>query len=107
MSLHRSSADDRALEVMVMATEPGVWSFGEFWVRVCDAVGIDHVGIEPKTSLRDELEFDSLHMAELVVFMDELGCELPEDLIPVLETAGDVYDHYVTRITAEAQRGAP
>jgi len=84
-----------------------VWSFREFWARVSDAVGIDQACIEPTTSLRNDLEFDSLHMAELVVFMDELGCELPEDLIPVLETGGDLYDHYVTRITAEAQRGAP
>jgi acyl carrier protein len=105
VSLHRSPADDRADDVR--APGDGVWSFGEFWARASNAIGIDQVGVDPKSSLRAELDLDSLHMAELVVFMDELGCELPEDLIPVLETAGDVYDHYVTRITAEARRGAP
>jgi acyl carrier protein len=104
MDLHRSTAYDGPEELE--ASADGVWSFDEFWSRVCDATGIDHVGIDPKTSLRAELELDSLHMAELVVFMDELGCELPEALIPVLETAADVYDHYVTRITAEAPRAA-
>jgi acyl carrier protein len=103
VDLHRSTAYDPVEEI----SADGVWTFEEFWSLVCDAIGIDHVGIDLKTSLRAELELDSLHMAELVVFMDELGCELPEDLIPVLETAGDVYDHYVTRITAEAPRGAP
>jgi acyl carrier protein len=105
MSMHHSTAYDLAEEVVAAAD--GVWSFGEFWARVSDSIGIDHVGIEPKTTLRADLELDSLHMAELVVFMDELGCELPEDLIPVLENARDLYDHYVTRITAEAPRGAP
>jgi acyl carrier protein len=104
VDLHRDSAYDGPEEVE--ASADGVWSFGEFWARVSDAIGIGHVGVDPKTSLRAELELDSLHMAELVVFMDELGCEVPEDLIPVLETAGDVYDHYVTRITAEAPRAA-
>jgi acyl carrier protein len=104
MDVNRSTAYDRGGDVLAPAD--GVWSFDDFWSRVGDAIGIDQVGIDPKTSLRAELEFDSLHMAELVVFMDELGCELPEDLIPVLETAGDVYDHYVTRITAEAPRAA-
>ena len=105
MDPHRSTAHDRAREGL--ASPDRVWPFEDFWSRVCDAIGIDQVGIDPKTSLRAELEFDSLHMAELVVFMGELGCELPEDLIPILETAGDVYDHYVTRITAQAPRGAP
>jgi acyl carrier protein len=105
VGLHRSTAHDRAEEIE--ASADGVWSFDDFWSRACDAIGVDHRGIDPKTTLRAELEVDSLHMAELVVFMDELGCELPEDLIPVLETAGDVYDHYVTRITAEARRGVP
>jgi acyl carrier protein len=103
VSLNRSTAYDPAEEI----STDGVSSFDEFWARVCDAIGLDQPGIEPRTSLRGELELDSLHMAELVVFMDELGCELPEDLIPVLEDASDLYDHYVTRITAEAPRGAP
>jgi acyl carrier protein len=105
MSLHRSTAYDRAEDVV--ASADGVWSFEEFWARVSDAVGIGEVGIDPTASLRADLDFDSLHMAELVVFMDELGCELPEDLIPILETPADLYDHYVTRTTAEAPRGAP
>jgi acyl carrier protein len=105
MSLHRSTACDRADDVQAAAD--GVWSFGEFWARVSDAVGVDPAGIDPRASLRDDLDFDSLHMFELVVFMDELGCELPEGLIPVLETPVNLYDHYVTRTTAEAPRGTP
>jgi acyl carrier protein len=105
MSLHRSASYDESADVAVSAD--GVWSFNEFWAQASDTIGIGPVGIDPETSLGADLDFDSLHMAELVVFMDELGCELPEDLIPVLETAGDVYDHYVTRTTAEAERDTP
>lgn len=105
MGLHRGTADGWAGEVE--ASVEGVWSFEEFWFQLGEVIGIEQGSVDPKTSLRDDLEFDSLHMAELVVFMDELGCELPEDLIPVLEDAADLYDHYVTRITAEPHRGAP
>jgi acyl carrier protein len=105
MSLPRSTA--RYGDDDVQAAADGVWSFDEFWARVSGAVGVDPAGIDPNASLRDDLDFDSLHMAELVVFMDELGCELPEGLIPVLETPADLYDHYVTRSTAEAPRGTP
>lgn len=105
MSLHRTGADG-GTEAAVDWGE-GVWSFQELWSRVCDAIGMDRVDVDPATNLRAELDVDSLHMAELVVFMDELGCELPEDLIPLLETAGDLHHHYVTRITAGNHREAP
>jgi acyl carrier protein len=56
--------------------------------------------------VQTDLGFDSLDMAELVVFMDNLACEVPEDLIPSLVTVGDFYDHYCTRTDGQ-ERSRP
>jgi hypothetical protein len=70
-------------------------SFEGFWASVCEAMGLESTGVD----------FDSLDMAELVLFMDTLDCDVPEDLIPSLVTVGDFYDHYRTRTSA--QLGSP
>jgi len=76
-------------------------SFQEFWGSVCDAMGVEPTEVFPDAAVREDLDFDSLDMAELVLFMDDLGAEVPEGLIPSLETVGDFYDHYRTRSSAE------
>lgn len=78
-------------------------SFEEFWQHVCDAIGLEPTEVGPDTAVGDDLGFDSLDMAELVLFMDTLDCDVPEDLIPLLVTVGDFYDHYRTR-TAHHER---
>ena len=70
-------------------------SFEGFWASVCEAMGLESTGVD----------FDSLDMAELVLFMDNLDCDVPEDLIPLLVTVGDFYDHYRTR-TAHHERSS-
>jgi acyl carrier protein len=80
-------------------------SFEEFWQRVCDAIGLESTEVGPDTAVGDDLGFDSLDMAELVLFMDNLDCDVPEDLIPLLVTVGDFYDHYRTR-TAHHERSS-
>jgi acyl carrier protein len=87
---------------MEAATE--VLTFQGFWIHAGDVIGVDPGAVDPSTHLAD-LELDSLQMVELIVFVEELGCEVPEDLVPALVTAGDVYAHYVTRITAEHSGG--
>ena len=72
-------------------------SFEEFWVSVCEAMSLESTDVGPDTAVQADLGFDSLDMAELVLFMDQLDCEVPEDLIPSLVTVGDFYDHYRTR----------
>lgn len=85
----------------------GLWSFNAFWSVVADTIGIDpdDLGrpIEPDDQLSDDLQLDSLQIAQLILFLDDLGCEVPEDLAPALERADDVYAHYVTRSRAEAE----
>jgi len=78
-------------------------SFGEFWASVCEAMSLESTEVGPDTAVQADLGFDSLDMAELVLFMDQLDCDVPEDLIPLLVTVGDFYDHYRTR-TAHHER---
>jgi acyl carrier protein len=80
-------------------------SFEEFWASVCEAMSLQQTDVGPDAALGADLDFDSLDMAELVLFMDTLDCDVPEDLIPSLETVGDFYDHY--RIRTSAQLGSP
>jgi acyl carrier protein len=81
------------------------WSFEEFWASVCDAMSLDSTAVGPDMAVGADLGFDSLAMAELVLFLDTLDCDVPEDLIPSLVTIGDFYDHYCTRTSA--QLGSP
>lgn len=80
-------------------------SFGDFWQQVREAMSLESTAVGPDTAVGDDLGFDSLDMAELVLFMDTLDCDVPEDLIPSLVTVGDFYDHYRTRTSA--QLGSP
>jgi len=80
-------------------------SFEAFWARAGDAIGVSPAGLEPTTRLSADLDLDSLHMVELIVFLEEnMDCDVPEDLIPALITADDVYTHYVTRTTNTVRR---
>jgi acyl carrier protein len=75
-------------------------TFEAFWARAGDAIGVSSTGIDRPTRLLADLDLDSLHVVELIVFMEEeMGCDVPEDLVPALITADDVYSHYVTRTT--------
>ena len=72
-------------------------SFEQFWAHIAQAMDVEGVDALRHTSLRGDLDFDSLDMAEMVLIMDDLDCEVPEDLIPMLETVGNLYDHYLIR----------
>ena len=83
-----------------MTNPTELMSFAAFWACAGDAIGVSTAGIEPPTRLSADLDLDSLHVVELIVFLEEeMGCDVPEDLVPVLITADDVYAHYVTRTT--------
>lgn len=58
--------------------------------------------VSQATTLEEELGFDSLEVLELGVFLEGLGLELPEDLLPELRTLGDVYHYYTTKVGVHA-----
>ncbi len=79
--------------------------FAPFAVALLDAVGIEPVGpVTETTLLVDELGFDSLHVVELLVFIDdhvEAVEPLPEPA--ALHTLGDAHHYYLELV----RRAAP
>ena len=68
--------------------------FHRFAARLGCHVGLDLSAAEPGSPLRDDLGFDSLAMAEVLVLLADDGIVLPDELIPELRTIGDLH-HYV------------
>jgi acyl carrier protein len=77
-----------------------VLEFSAFSSALSERLRLD-LFISRETSLTEDLDLDSLQMLELVVLMDELGAEVFEEILPQLQTVGDLYEHYRTRTTAE------
>jgi hypothetical protein len=44
-------------------------------------------------------------MAELVSIMEDLGADVPEDLVPLLETVGDLCDHEPMQLARKDANG--
>src|SRR4051812_44990073 len=74
-------ADERVLlrghldERPMMIARTSLWSFDELWTHIASTID----GPVPTGShdrLFDDLELDSLHIAQLVVLFDELGCAM-------------------------------
>ena len=70
-------------------------AFGRFTVLVGRHLDLDLTTAGPGSLLRDDLGFDSLAMAELVVLLAEWDVHLPDELVPALRTLGDVH-HYAS-----------
>lgn len=78
-------------------TKAGALSYDEFCAALLCRLNLDvgnARGIQPTASLQDYLGLDSLQRLELVMFLEDSGVHLPDDLIGELQTLGDVYHYY-------------
>lgn len=75
--------------------------FPTFCNRLRERLELDGASWDTQLNVVETFDLDSLQMLELAVFMDELGAEVFEEIVPQLQTLGDLYDHYVKRITSE------
>ena len=60
--------------------------------------------VEPATAdarLADDLGFDSLVMAEILVLLSQHGVDLPDDLVAELRTLGDLHHYFTVLATGE------
>ena len=69
-------------------------SYDDFWRRVQDALTLPHGEVPREAQLGVDLGFDSLSMAELLLLVDDLGADVPEDLALSVVTADDAYTLY-------------
>jgi acyl carrier protein len=76
-------------------TAVGDAAFAAFAARLGDHLDLDLRAATPASTLREELGFDSLAMAEALLVLADDGIELPTDLLPELRTLGDLH-HYAT-----------
>ncbi len=75
-------------------------SLDEFWLAIARPMGIDRTGVDVRTTLRGDLDLDSLDMIEVFTIMEDLDCAVAEDDMSSLETVGDLYDHYRLQLAA-------
>jgi|SRR3954465_8364390 acyl carrier protein len=80
-------------------------AFAAFAARLGAQVDMDLRAATPASSLRDELGFDSLAMAEALLVLADAGADLPTDLIPELHTLGDLF-HYATVLAPRPEEPA-
>jgi acyl carrier protein len=75
--------------------------FDEFWHLVTGELAVaDLTTATEDTRLSEDLFFDSVLTFELILLVEELaGVLLPEEMLGQLQTVGDVYDVYCTRVT--------
>lgn len=87
--------------MVLSADDDAVLSLYAFSAYLMDALELVPVTMTSEMRLAEDLGLDSLQMQELGLVMYELGAEVLEEMVPVIETVGDLYHHYVTRVTAE------
>jgi len=76
-----------------------VLTFDAFVDRLLAELELASMPVHEDTRLVDELAFDSVLTFEMVLVVEEwIGVMLPEALIGQLQTMGDVYAVYRTRV---------
>lgn len=66
------------------------------------AVGLDPASLSRTARIGDV--FDSLHVFEALIALEESGIDVPEQLIPHLVTLDDIYGHYSRRVAQKRGR---
>jgi RimJ/RimL family protein N-acetyltransferase/acyl carrier protein len=92
-------ADARATAVA------GVRAFPDFVEVLSARLDLEPDGWAPDDGL-DRLGWDSLRVAEVLTWLDDLGIRLPDDLVPELRTLADLH-HYVVTIGTRPAEAAP
>ena len=84
-------------------------SFEVFGTQLADHLNRpDLARVDRTARLLDDLHLDSLHLYEMVVWVDdEVGGEIPVEEIAALETFGDVYDLLVKHRVADSTLTEP
>ncbi len=61
---------------------------------ICEKLGVTPAEVTMKTSLKDDLDADSLSLFELVMaFEEEFGLEIDDDQIENIDTVGDIVSY--------------
>ncbi|HLI72344.1 MAG TPA: phosphopantetheine-binding protein [Acidimicrobiales bacterium] len=74
-----------------------ILDFETFADRLRDGLRINAGPLSVNSRLVEDLRLDSFDLTELLVVVEELGVQVPEEAAEEFETVGDVYQEYVKR----------
>jgi acyl carrier protein len=67
----------------------------DFMNYIATELDLDPSRLTPASRLIGDLDLDSVQVLELIVVIEELGVELPDDEIDSIDSIGDAYNLYV------------
>jgi acyl carrier protein len=68
----------------------------EFLAYLGSELEIPQDSLQDSTALINDLGFDSIQVLDLIVVIEELGLEIPEEWFPAIGTLGEAYNVYTT-----------
>ncbi len=74
-----------------------ILDFDTFADHLRDGLRINSGPLSVNSRLVEDLRLDSFDLTELLVVVEELGVQVPEEAAEEFETVGDVYQEYVKR----------
>jgi len=72
-------------------------TFEAFQAYLGGELELDPALLRPEATFREELDFDSVRLFELLIAVEDLGIELQEELFEHILTVDDAYHYYVTK----------
>ncbi len=76
-------------------------SFEAFQSMLAELLNLDAVLCRPDAYFITDLGVDSLRLAEILLYLEELGLEISPDLAWQIQTVGDAYEYYRTQMHAD------
>jgi acyl carrier protein len=74
-----------------------ILTFPQFQNYLGEELELDPATLRAEATLREELDFDSVRLYELLIAVEDLGVEFPEELFEHILTIDDAYHFYVTK----------
>lgn len=69
-------------------------SFKAFQAMLAELLQLDAALFQPDAYFVTDLGVDSLRLAEVLLYLEELGLEISPDLAWQIQTVGDAYQYY-------------
>ncbi|MBN1660183.1 MAG: acyl carrier protein [Anaerolineae bacterium] len=78
-------------------------SFKAFQAMLAELLSLDAALFTPDAYFITDLGVDSLRLAEILLYLEELGIEISADLAWEIQTVGDAYEYYKSEMRASSR----
>ena len=78
----------------------GPLSFEQFIERLADLLDLDPESFQSEARFIEDLGLDSFDLVEILTFVENVGAHLPDGVAEEVETVGDLYREYRSRVMA-------